>query len=249
MKQIINEIYERGSVLGWSGQVHKLHSAISPEEGEFLFSIIQDDPTIKRTLEVGCAYGLSSLHICAAIRDRKGASHTIIDPFQKSQWDAAGIKNLEKAGVDFFNLIENKSEIALPQLLEKNEAQFDFIFIDGWHTFDHTLLDCFYATRLLRVDGVLAIDDVSWKSVRRSVNFLKNYPCYEEIGFVGHRRPKTWKKGIAKALAWPVQQRAWAKILNPSVYQKLFQDHIIEMIALKKTREDTRNWDWHVDWF
>jgi predicted O-methyltransferase YrrM len=249
MRQIIEKIYEKGSVIGQSGQVHKLHSAISREEGAFIYSIIQDDPAIRRTLEVGCAFGLSSLHICAAIRDREGASHTIIDPFQNTQWDAVGIKNLETAGIDFFKLLETKSEFALPQLLEKHEDQFDFIFIDGWHTFDHTLLDCFYATRLLRIGGVLTIDDVSFPSVRRVVDFLRNYPCYEELGFVGHAVPKTWKRVVARALAWPIKRRTWAGILDRIKLRKVFDDRAIEMIALRKIKEDTRNWDWHVDQF
>ena len=106
MKQFIENIYETRSVVGQAGQIHKLHSEIDRKEGAFLFSIIQDDPTIYNTLEVGCAYGLSSLHICAATKDRAGASHTVIDPFQNTQWDGAGIRNLKTAGIDFFNLIE-----------------------------------------------------------------------------------------------------------------------------------------------
>jgi len=91
------------------------------------------------------------LYICSAIRGRDGASHTILDPFQHPEWDAVGITNLEKAGIDFFNLIERKSELALPVLLDQMEGAFDFIFVDGWHTLDQVLLDCFYATRLPRV--------------------------------------------------------------------------------------------------
>lgn len=249
MKQFIENIYETRSVVGQAGQIHKLHSEIDRKEGAFLFSIIQDDPTIYNTLEVGCAYGLSSLHICAATKDRAGASHTVIDPFQNTQWDGAGIRNLKTAGIDFFNLIEIKSEFALPHLLEKNEGKFDFIFIDGWHTFDHTLIDCFYATRLLRVGGVLAIDDVSFPSVKWVVNFLKNYPCYEEQGSVGEDIPKSWKKNAARGLAFPLNRRTWANVLAPDLYRRIFDDRYTTMIALRKTREDSRNWDWHVDTF
>jgi predicted O-methyltransferase YrrM len=92
---------------------------------------------------------------------------------------------LEEAGIRFFNLVEIKSEFALPRILEQGEGSFDFIFIDGWHTFDHTLLDCFYATRLLRVGGYLAIDDVIFPAVRRVVDFVLNYPCYELFRSLG----------------------------------------------------------------
>ncbi len=249
MNQTIEKIYQTGSVVGRSGQVHKLHSTIDSKEGEFLFSLIRDDPTIRRTLEVGCAYGLSSLYICSATRDRSGSSHTIIDPFQNTHWDGAGVASLKAAGIDFFKLLEIKSEFALPNLLELNEGQLDFIFIDGWHTFDHTLLDCFYATRLLRIGGVLAIDDVSFTSVRRVVNFLKNYPCYEELGLVGHKTSQSWKRTVARGLASLINQRIWANILPPILYRRVFEDYSTRMIVLRKTKEDSRNWDWHIDSF
>lgn len=249
MKQVIEKIYQDGVVVGRSGKVRKLHSAIDREEGEFLFSIIQNDPTIQKTLEVGCAYGLSSLYICAAIQDRSGASHTIIDPFQNSHWDGVGVIKLQELGIDFFNLIEIKSEFALPQLLAQQEGQYDCIFIDGWHTFDHTLLDCFYATRLLRVGGVLVVDDVLFPSVKRVINFLKNYPCYEEIGSVQRNSPKTWKKILARNLAFLINQHIWKQILNPNLYRRVFEKQEIRMIALRKIQEDNRDSNWHVDAF
>jgi predicted O-methyltransferase YrrM len=249
MNQTIEKIYQTGSVVGRSGQVHKLHSAIDRKVGEFLFSLIRDDPTIRRTLEVGCAYGLSSLYICTATRDRAGASHTIIDPFQNTHWDGVGVASLKAAEIDFFKLLEIKSEFALPKLLERNEGQLDFIFIDGWHTFDHTLLDCFYATRLLRIGGLLAIDDVSFTSVRRVIDFLKNYPCYEELGSVGHKTSQSWKRIVARGLAFLINQRIWAKILPPILYRRVFEDYSTRMIVLRKTKEDSRNWDWHIDSF
>jgi predicted O-methyltransferase YrrM len=249
MNEFIQSIYKSGSVLGRSGKVHKLHSAIDREEGEFLFSIINSDSTIRNTLEVGCAYGLSSLYICLATSERPDASHTIIDPFQNTQWDGAGIANLDAAGIDFYSLMELKSEFALPKLLETNEGQFDFIFIDGWHTFDHTILDCFYATRLLRVGGILAIDDVSFPSVKRAVDLLKNYPCYEEAGAVGRKLTKSWKKVGARFILSPIKQETWANILSRKLYRRIYENQNDRMVALRKTQVDERNWDWHHDAF
>jgi len=249
MNEFIRNIYDTASVVGRSGQVHKLHSNIDREEGQFLFSIIKNDSTIRKTLEVGCAYGLSSLHICSALRDRLGASHTIVDPFQNTQWDGVGIRNLEAAGIDFCTLIETKSEFALPNLLETKEGQFDFVFIDGWHTFDHTLLDCFYATRLLRVGGVLAIDDVGFPSVKRVVDFLKNYPCYEEHGSVAVKQSRSWRKLGVRFLLSPIRQATWANMLSRNLYRRIFEDQSNNMVALRKSIEDKRNWDWHNDAF
>ncbi len=249
MNEIIHTIYEMGTVTGRSGKVHKLHSSIDPQEGEFLFNIVYNDSKVLKTLEIGCAYGLASLHICLAAKGRIGASHTIVDPFENTLWDGVGTRNLEEAGIDFFKLIEVQSEFALPRLLEKNEGQFDFIFIDGWHTFDHTLLDCFYANRLLRIGGYLAVDDVGFPSVNRAVSFLKNYPCYEEHGSVSDKSPKSWKKTVARSLMFPLRRESWAKILNPTLCRRVFEDPPKQMVALKKIAEDCRDWNWHDDAF
>jgi predicted O-methyltransferase YrrM len=243
--QKIDDIYKARSVVGRSGTVHRLHSAIDPEKGDFLFNIIRGDLSIVKTLEVGCGYGLSSLFICSALQERHGAAHTIIDPYENGYWDGVGIKNLEDAGLRFFTLIECKSEFALPTLLEQGEGQFDFIFIDGWHTFDHTLLDCFYATRLLCVGGYLAIDDVNFPSVRRAVEFLRTYPCYAFAGSVSARIRRSSKEMLVRRLMSLVERKTWARLLSRDLYRTIFEDDETSMVALKKATQDTRDWDWH----
>jgi predicted O-methyltransferase YrrM len=109
--------YETRLVVGRSGEVHHLHSEINHEEGILLFNTIRDDLSIVKTLEVGCGFGLSSLHICKALQSRTRAS--IIDPFQ-TDWNSVGVKNLEEAGIRFFNLVEVKSEFALPRIRRKH---------------------------------------------------------------------------------------------------------------------------------
>ena len=84
----------------------------------------------------------------------------------------------------------------MPELLEDNEEKFDFIFIDGWHTFDYTLLDFFYADKLLRKGGIIIIDDAKHLGVAKCVRYIDtNYrnfyrklkshntiACYKKIG-------------------------------------------------------------------
>lgn len=245
----IRKIYEARSVVGLSGKAHKLTSEIDEQEGEFLSKLIHEDSSVQKTLEIGCAYGLSSLFICTALQGRDQASHLIIDPYQTTQWDGAGIKNLTDAGIGFFAHIEEKSEIALPRLLAENEGGFDLIFIDGWHTFDHTLVDCFYATRLLRVGGYLVIDDVSFPSIRRVVAYFSNYPCYREYDAIVENYALDWKRILARTITSLISRKTWAKFLAPGLYRKLFDDRKTKMIALKKTQEDNRDWNWHADSF
>ena len=70
-----------------------------------------------------------------------------IDPYQKdkNQWNSMGLKLIKKLELDErHHYIPEKSYISMPKLLSTyGEEYFDFIFIDGWHTFDYTLIDFF----------------------------------------------------------------------------------------------------------
>ena len=135
--ELLNTIFKNQKVTDELGNNYELNSNLDEKEGAFLKRIISENKP-KKTIEIGCAYGISSLFICSELEKDNEVSHTIIDPFQKTDWKNIGISNLKKANINFFKLIEKPSEIALPKLLDENK-KYDFAFIDGWHTFDHTL--------------------------------------------------------------------------------------------------------------
>jgi predicted O-methyltransferase YrrM len=249
MDRAILEIFEAGTVTGKSGKQHRLHSSIDREECAFLYETIREDPSIRKTLEVGCAFGVSTLCICSATRDRENPFHLIIDPFENTTWDGVGVLNLQKAGIDTFDLIETESEFALPHLLKSEMGQIDLILIDGYHTFDHAMVDTFYATKLLRTGGYLVLDDVSYRSVRRVVDFLMKFPCYELHGSVRRELDKTMTENAARFLLSPIPRRIWSALLSRRNYRRVFEDHVVKMVALKKTSEDERDWRWHPDDF
>lgn len=235
----------RTRVTGKSGRSHEVHSAIDPEEERFLEQIIAADPSVHRTLEVGCAYGIASLRICKAIQSRAGASHVILDPFQHSQWDGAGVRGLEEAGINFFKLLEERSEFALPRLAEEDPESYDLVFIDGWHTFDHTLIDCFYATRLLRVGGYLVVDDMVLPAVRRVVQYLAEYPCYRfHCSLNGPEQP-TYRLRLLRWLGSLFSGIRDGGLLHADLQHRLFGSRTTRMVALQKTGPDARNWDWY----
>ena len=65
------------------------------------------------------------------------------------------------------------------QLLGK---QFDLIFIDGFHTFDYTLVDLFYAILLCRIGGIIVIDDIKHAGVAQLIKYVdSNYKCLKRI--------------------------------------------------------------------
>ena len=77
-------------------------------------------------------------------------------------------------------LIEDFDYLALPDLLRAGE-RFDIAYIDGWHTFDYTLLDLFYIDRMLDAGGVVGINDCGFAAVDAAVRFLVTHRDYVEL--------------------------------------------------------------------
>ena len=160
----------------------KIHSAIKKEEGQNIQKIIKKYK-LKKCLEIGMAFGISAFYILTADKD---VSLISIDPFQKdpNQWNSMGLKLIKKMDLSQkHHFIEDLSYISLPKLLSTyNKNYFDFIFIDGWHTFDYTLIDFFYADKLLRKDGIMMIDDALHEGVKKFVKYIEtNYKNYKKI--------------------------------------------------------------------
>jgi len=71
-------------VFNEAGQSRPLHSAIPREEGLFLQGIIRRHRPAP-SIEIGCAYGISSKFICEALREVGAHEHVVIDPYQLGQ--------------------------------------------------------------------------------------------------------------------------------------------------------------------
>ena len=157
----------------------KITSEIRYEEGEYIKKTIQNN-NFKKCLEIGFANGISAIYILM----NKNTTLISIDPNQKPEWKSEGLKILKKFDLHKnHKLIEKKSFEALPELLKKEgHNSFDFIFIDGWHTFDYTLVDFFYADLLLKIDGIIVIDDALHSGVSKCVNYIDtNYNFYKKL--------------------------------------------------------------------
>ena len=138
----------------------------------------------KRTLEVGMASGGSAVVLCRAVRLAGGDTHVAIDPFQSSPdaWDGKGIQAVTDAGFgDMLEMIEDYDYLALPRLV-REKREFDFILIDGWHSFDYTFIDLFFADLLLKPGGVLAVHDTGWPAVFKACRFLETHKPYDRLG-------------------------------------------------------------------
>jgi predicted O-methyltransferase YrrM len=153
--------------------------AIDPAEGQLLQNIIKALQP-RASVEIGCAYGVSTLYICEALtRLSHPARHIVIDPFQQTQWRGLGRKHLAEAGFEAHVMFkEEPAELVLPTLVREG-VHIDFAFVDGWHTFDQVMVEFYYLNRLLRVGGVVVFDDADRRSVNRVLRHALTYPSYQ----------------------------------------------------------------------
>jgi predicted O-methyltransferase YrrM len=72
-----------------------------------------------------------------------------------------------------FRKLQQTSSSALIQLLSSGDKRYDLIYIDGSHTAPDVLLDAVLAFRLLRIGGIMIMDDYLWTmEPQRSVDLL-----------------------------------------------------------------------------
>jgi len=249
---ILSDIYDHCEVVDEHGVRHKLSAEISRDEGEMLDSIIEQHQ-FTRTLEIGCAYGLSSLFICGALSRRKSPCHTIIDPFQHTMWSGIGVHNLSISGYDFFELIEMPSEIALPQMLEQKRA-FQFALIDGFHTFDHALVDFFYVDRLLEEGGVVVFDDLQLPAINRLARYVSTYPNYavcaasqRAIVHPPSRKRRLFDRAMHGLIAMMPGDHA-RRVFSDEFFRPAAEIGLVsEMIAFQKTGAGERGDHWYAE--
>ena len=155
-----------------------------------------------RTLEIGMAWGLSTLFLCQALEDNGGGDHTAIDPYQAGAFKHQAVFNIDRAGLSHrLTVIEDSSQLVLPRFITENQ-RFGLIFIDGSHLFDDLLVDFFFADQLIPLDGLLVFDDLWMPAVRKVLEFALTNRGYEIAEDLLGERPsfvvRQWKK-IAKS--------------------------------------------------
>ncbi|MGL5805183.1 MAG: class I SAM-dependent methyltransferase [Xenococcaceae cyanobacterium] len=130
---------------------------IAPEQGQFMALLVKLMGA-KKTLEVGVFTGYSSLCVALSLpNDGKLIACDVSDEYTtvaRRYWEKAGIAN--KIDLRIAPAIET-----LDELLAAGEAEtFDFAFIDA----DKSNYYNYYerALQLVRVGGLIAIDNVLW---------------------------------------------------------------------------------------
>jgi predicted O-methyltransferase YrrM len=261
MNPVLERILSTGTIRAEGGEELELRASIQPEEGEFLQRQIREIRP-KVSLEVGMAYGVSSLYICEAMKEVGGQKHITIDPLQSSPppgWHGIGMKHIREAG--FGEMVEHycePSDVALPRLAAAGQ-RIEFALIDGWHTFDVVLLDFFYIDRMLKVGGVVVFDDVNhyqYPGIRKVCRYVATNRRYECLGGGGGAH-LNWKGKVAhfglttldslKRGRLPEFRETYAHLGLPGLESNFMAFRKVADDVLDDGSNGSRRWDDHHD--
>jgi predicted O-methyltransferase YrrM len=199
------------------------------------------------SLEIGLAYGVSTMFICEAIQQLpRPGRHLVMDPYQHGKWRGIGLKNVMDAG--FGSIIDFRaepSEILLPRLVEQG-VQVDLAFIDGLHRFDQVNLEFFYVNRLLRPGGIVLFDDAARRSVNRAIRHALTYPAYEVYATTEEAPRRRTAGGRLRAAIG--RTALGQRLLRRDVLQKDWDLNVLgRCVALRKVSNDERATHWDSD--
>ena len=147
----------------------QLPSSPEGKTADFIYSYLDLHKYVKKLkpkniLEVGFNAGHSACCFLNAYPEtsmvsfdicRHGCEHTALNVLKK-----------------FFNitLIEGDSTVTIPEWKKNNDVKFDFIFIDGGHTYDVCCQDLKNTIPLLSDNGVMIVDDIWDERVLKAIN-------------------------------------------------------------------------------
>lgn len=221
-------------------------SHVGRSTGELLARTVADvRPRV--SLEIGLAYGVSTLFICEALSALPHPSvHIVLDPFQNGKWRGIGLRNVQEAGFgDLVEFHEERSELFLPRLVAEGR-RVDFAFIDGLHRFDQAFVEFYYVNRLLRPGGVVLFDDAVRPSVKRVVRHALTYPCYEV--YATTEAPPAAPSLLGRARARAGRLAPVRKIVRPDVLTRDWDLGVLgRCVGLRKVAEDERAHHWDAD--
>jgi predicted O-methyltransferase YrrM len=241
---VLDRIVQTGRTILPSGDEVEATGYVDPSCGALLQEVIRAvRPAV--AVEVGLAFGISTLYILEALKETGGDKLIGMDPAQHdNHWRGGGMHNIRQAGYEsLYEFHESASQQVLPKLAAEGQ-RIDFAFIDGWHTFDHTLIDFFYIDQILKVGGILVFDDVSYPPIRRVCDFIltnRDYDLYDCVRLKTNNSLSRQVKYVLNRLLQPFIRTD--KTTARDALQKEQRIDDVYFLALRKCSDDSRRWD------
>jgi predicted O-methyltransferase YrrM len=240
MNPFLEQLYRDGSLRDGSGTAYELFpTSIEYQSGLALYGLTRAvRPTA--TLEIGMAYGLSTLWICQALTENGHGHHTVIDQGQYTHWHGIGAGNVRKAGFQSLVTIHDDfSYIMLPALIREN-MRYDIVCVDGRHVFDETLVEFFYADRLLNNRGYIFFHDLCLPAVRKVVSYAvhdRHYQLCTAYQIVEKSLLRRCRSFLIDLMQTPGDLALYGFSL------KRLTQGVSNHCVIQKKHEDTRHWD------
>jgi predicted O-methyltransferase YrrM len=155
-----------------------LPAGTAPDRGEELYRFVREHRP-RRCLELGVGHGISALYIGAALEANGLGTLTSVDRRSAQGRKPPARAVIEQAGLgDRIDVVYEETSYtwflhdALRRQLADGriEPRYDFVFIDGAHTWDVDALAFSLVDRLLRPGGWILFDDLGWKLDERWPN-------------------------------------------------------------------------------
>lgn len=141
---------------------------MSPEQGKILYDFVRSRKPAD-CLELGFAHGVSVCYVAAALQELGRGHVTAVDLEASQEWQQPSIEDLlDRTGLhDYVTVVREKTSYTwtLKKLLEQNPDPariFDFCYIDGPKNWTIDGLAFFLVDKLLRQDGWVLFDDLTW---------------------------------------------------------------------------------------
>jgi predicted O-methyltransferase YrrM len=183
VSSLIDRFFETPMKVDRKGGLHDItRSSLRRSEALALASLVFDLRP-EKSIEIGLAEGGSCVAITASRRHLQlFAPHVVLDPFQESLTQGAGLIELNRLGLqDAIMWHPERSESFLHNQWERGEANFDFAFVDGGHDVGQKVTDAFYLNKVLRPGGVVAFHDALLFSTASAVYYLVKECGYSVI--------------------------------------------------------------------
>lgn len=151
--------------------------SVAPESGRLLYSLVR---AVKPTtiVEYGMSYGISTLHLAAAVRDN-GTGHIVTTEMSSRKLAAARATFAEAGVADLITILEGDARSTLTTI----EGPVQFVLLDGWPDLD---LEVVKILEPVLAPGALILgDNVNLDPKRSYLNYIHT----PENGYVSTSLP------------------------------------------------------------
>ena len=146
------------------------HSAKKEKYGQLLFKLVNYFQS-KTILELGTSVGISTLYLASPNSKAK-----VITIEGCPQIAKVAQTNFDKLKIKSIDMRVGRFDDVLPSVL-KEEAQLDFVFIDGHHLKQPTIKYFEMVLKNLHNNSVLVVDDIYWsEQMTEAWEYIKQHP-------------------------------------------------------------------------